>query len=134
LVFGWLQQCNEFLATKAKQLVIEAEGLAHFLRQHDQDFVADQVTVVVVDLLEVINIADGQPVTCAIPGRAATPALGSATQHFVTGCLAEQLEKMFVEGLSAGQPSQGVRFTIIEQRNMVPKIFDQPHQGDALIG
>ena len=112
LLISWLQQGDEFLTAKTEQLVIEAEGLPHFLRQHNQHFIANQVAKVVVDLFEMVNVADGQPVVAA--GRAA-PATFWPVEHLVAGGFAEQLEKVLVEGLAAGQASQRVGFAVIKQ-------------------
>ena len=128
LLISWLQQGDEFLTAKTEQLVIEAEGLPHFLRQHNQHFIANQVAKVVVDLFEMVNVADGQPVVAA--GRAA-PATFWPVEHLVAGGFAEQLEKVLVEGLAAGQASQRVGFAVIKQRDMVAEVFDQAHQRHA---
>ncbi len=123
---GGLQQRDEFLAAEAEQLVVEAQRVAHHLRHHDQHFVADQVAEVVIDPLEMIDVADGQPVAAV---RTASP-----PPAFVGVGLAEQFEQVLVEGAPAGQAGQRVGFAVVEQSDVVAEIFDQAHQRDALLG
>ena len=68
---GRLEEGNELFATEAEKLIVESECAAHHLCQTDQHFVTDEVAVSVVDLLEMVDIANGNPVASA--GRAAAP-------------------------------------------------------------
>ncbi len=52
--------------------------MAHDLRQHNEYFIADEVAKVVIDLFEMINIANRQPVIC----RASPVAALTAVRHF----------------------------------------------------
>src|SRR5574343_1752543 len=130
---GRLQQRDKLFTAETEELVVEAEGEAHRLGKHDQDFVADQMSKVVVNPLEVVNVADCQPVGTFRIAVAPTGRTVRVTLE-VNGCgTAEQFEQVLVEGLATGQSGQRVGFAIIEQRDVVAEIFDQAHQRDALV-
>ena len=64
--FGFAAAAHEhkkLFAAEAVELVVEAKTFAHQACQQQQNFVSDQVPVVVIDLLEVVNVYHGQPIT-----------------------------------------------------------------------
>ena len=110
-VAGAAHEHDELFAAEAIQPIVEAERRAHQARQQQQNLVADQMSVPVVDGLEVVDI-DHAKVGVA-RGRVVAARLGGGRLRHASQ--RRHLVERIVEGLAVEQPGQTVAFAVVEQ-------------------
>ena len=80
------QQDHEFLPTEAVDTVIAAKGVLEDAGDQDQDFIADLMTIPVVDLLEMIDVHHSQPELLTQPDAAARRQHGIRDSAVTSAC------------------------------------------------
>ena len=91
-----------------------AKGAAQDIGHQNQHFVAVEMAKAVVDLLEVVDVDDGQPLLQLSAGRARVVGRGGR-QAFG----ARMAGKLIVKGLAVEQAGQGVTLAVVEQALVV---------------
>ena len=103
-------QHHKLLATKPVKLVMQTKIGAHLARQQQQHLVANQVSKVVIDAFEVVNVKNSQPVASTFMGYASIRVLSVALLLLFHG----GPEKSPVKRLAIVQFGQRVFFTVVE--------------------
>ena len=128
------QHHHEFLATETKEFVVAAEALAHQVGDAQQHLVTEKVTVVVVDLLEVVDVRDGKPARLGDGGTE-----GAAFVRLLAGllgqlCGGDQAFEVVVEGLAVEEPGEGVEVGIFPGLVLVFEAAQEEGKGLAIRG
>lgn len=104
---GVAQQHHKFLAAETQDTIVAAERAAQQVGHEDQHFVAVKVAKAVVDLLEVVDIDDGQPLLAWPMLFVGARGAGlRALRQRGRGCVAGEL---LVEGLRLKRPVSASR-------------------------
>lgn len=95
---GFGQQDDELFAAEARQHVLRAQVLAHDAGQVDERVVAGLVAEAVVELLEVVDVEQGD----REPAAAALGACGFGLEHFFEATAVERAGELVVAHQAAG--------------------------------